>query len=132
LVQVITNFDFFKTNIMHDIQSKADIELFVNTFYDKVLKNELLAPFFQRLNFEKHLPKMVFFWSFVLLDEPGYTTNVTDKHMNMPLKKEHFDIWLNLFNTTLDELFKGDKVELAKQRAAVIGWTIGNKLESKS
>ncbi len=117
---------------MHDIQSKADIELFVNTFYDKVLKNELLAPFFQHLNFENHLPKMVFFWSFVLLDEPGYTTNVTDKHMNMPLKKEHFDVWLNLFNTTLDELFTGDKVELAKQRAAVIGWTIGNKLESRS
>ena len=64
--------------------------------------------------------------------QPGYTTNVTDKHMNMPLKKEHFDVWLNLFNTTLDELFKGDKVEIAKQRAAVIGWTIGNKLESKS
>lgn len=117
---------------MQDIQTKVDIELFVNTFYGKVLKNQLLAPFFQRLDFEKHLPKMVYFWSFVLLDEPGYTSSVTDKHMNMPLKKEHFDVWLALFNATLDELFKGEKVELAKQRAAVIGWTIGNKLESRS
>lgn len=114
---------------MRDIQTKSDIELVVNSFYEKVLKNELLAPFFQRLDFEKHLPKMVFFWSFVLLDEPGYTTNVTDKHINMPLKKEHFDVWLELFNRTLDDLFKGDKVELAKQRAAVIGWTIGNKTD---
>jgi hypothetical protein len=28
----------------------------------------------------------------------------------------------------LDELFIGDKVSLAKQRAAVIGWTIQSKM----
>ena len=71
---------------------------------------------------------MEFFWRFVLLDESGYTTSVTDKHMHMRLKEEHFKRWLLLFYQTLDELFIGEKVELAKQRAAVIGWTIQSKM----
>jgi hemoglobin len=116
--------------MLKDIQTKSDVALLVNTFYDKVLLDKLLAPFFQRINFEAHLPKMIHFWSFALLDEPGYTTNVTDKHLKMPLEKIHFDQWLSLFNETVDVLFNGEKATMAKQRAAVIGWTINSKLSS--
>ncbi|TNE53818.1 MAG: hypothetical protein EP338_09825 [Bacteroidetes bacterium] len=42
---------------MKDIRTKEDISLLVNDFYGKVLKNESLVPFFQKLNFEKHMPK---------------------------------------------------------------------------
>lgn len=112
---------------MNDIHNKQDIELLVDQFYDRVLKDELLAPFFRRLNFSAHLPKMVHFWSFVLLDEPGYTTNVTEKHANMPLNKELFDRWVSLFSETVDSLFVGEKANLAKQRAAIMGWTMASK-----
>ncbi|MFY7991331.1 MAG: group III truncated hemoglobin [Fluviicola sp.] len=112
---------------MTDIQSKADIERMVDQFYDRVLQDELLAPFFSKLDFETHLPKMVHFWSFVLLDEPGYSTNVTEKHANMPLNKELFDRWVALFSATVDELFTGEKAELAKQRAVILGWTMASK-----
>lgn len=115
---------------MKDIENKEDVERMVDVFYKKVMKDELLSPFFKNLNFEKHLPKMVHFWSFVLLDETGYTTNVTDKHLNMPLRKEHFDQWISLFNQTVDELFKGEKTEMAKQRAILIGWTIETKIKN--
>lgn len=113
-----------------DIQSKKDIEKLVNQFYDKVLKDETLFMFFSHLDFERHLPKMVHFWSFVLLDEPGYTTDVTKTHINMRLKKEHFDRWISLFNETVDELYEGDNAEKAKQRAFLIRWTIESKMES--
>ena len=73
------------------------------------------------------MPKMVHFWSFVLLDEPGYTTNVTDKHMHMPLSPVHFERWVSLFHKTVDALFSGEKAEMAKQRASLIAWTIQNK-----
>ena len=96
---------------MADIQTKEDIELLVNSFYTKVLKDVVLAPFFAKMNFDRHLPKMVHFWSFVLLDEPGYTTDVTKVHINMPLQKEHFDQWIQLFNETTDELFSGENAE---------------------
>ena len=68
------------------------------------------------------------FWRFALLSEAGYTTNVTDKHMQMPLQKPHFDRWLFLFNQTIDELFVGELAAQAKQRADVIGWTINAKM----
>jgi hemoglobin len=113
---------------MREIENEADVHELVQTFYQKVMEDELISPFFKRLNFEEHLPKMEIFWRFVLLDEPGYTTSVTDKHMHMRLKEEHFKRWILLFNQTLDELFIGEKVELAKQRAAIIGWTIQSKM----
>lgn len=116
---------------MNDIQSKADIELLVNTFYTKVLDDELLKPFFIHLDFERHLPKMIHFWSFVLLDEAGYTTDVTKVHMHMPLKNEHFDRWILLFNQTVDDLFEGDKANAAKQRAFLVRWTIESKMNAR-
>ena len=74
-----------------DITTKQDVEQLVDTFYGRVLTDESLTPFFKNLDFKVHMPKMVHFWSFVLLDEPGYTTNVTDKHMHMPLSPVHFE-----------------------------------------
>jgi hemoglobin len=110
---------------MKAITDRTDIQLLVDAFYAKVLKDELLAPFFTHLDFARHLPKMVHFWSFVLLDEPGYTTNVTEKHLHRTLNQELFDRWVQLFGDTVDELYEGEKADLAKQRAAVLGWTMG-------
>ncbi len=113
---------------MKQLENAGDIHQLVSLFYEKVLKDELLAPFFSRLDFSAHLPQMEKFWRFALLSEEGYTTNVTEKHLHMPLKKAHFDRWQALFNQTLDELFEGELAKQAKQRAAVIGWTINSKM----
>lgn len=111
----------------HDIESKSDIELLINKFYDKVVKDELIGQFFNHLDFNKHLPKMYHFWSFVLLDEAGYTTDVTKVHQHMKIKPEHFDRWIVLFNETTDALFTGEKAEMAKQRAFLMRWTMESK-----
>jgi hemoglobin len=113
---------------MKQLETAEDIHQLVSGFYDKVLQDEVLAPFFARLDFAAHLPKMEQFWRFALLSEAGYTTNVTEKHMQMPLQKDHFDRWQALFNQTIDELFEGELAQQAKQRAAVIGWTINAKM----
>ena len=112
---------------MKQIEKRDDIQFLVESFYDKVVKDDLLSPFFKYMNFDKHLPKMVDFWEFVLLDKAGYTTDVTARHSHMRLEQEHFDRWLALFNETVDTLFIGDKAELAKQRAFIVGWTIKSK-----
>lgn len=113
---------------MKEIENAQDVHELVSSFYKKVMSDDVIGPFFRGIQLEEHLPKMEFFWRFVLLDESGYTTSVTDKHMHMWLKKEHFDRWLLLFYQTLDELFTGEKVNLAKQRASLIGWTIQSKM----
>ena len=117
---------------MKQLETPSDIHQLVSTFYDKVLQDEQLAPFFQKLDFSAHLPQMEKFWRFALLSEEGYTTNVTEKHLKMPLQKQHFDRWLALFNETIDELFEGELAQQAKQRAAVIGWTINSKMNGNS
>ena len=65
----------------------------------------------------------------VLLDEAGYTTNVFDKHLHLHIKKEYFAIWLEHFEKTVNDLFAGEKAEMAKQRAQTIAYTFENKLE---
>ena len=114
---------------MNDISSEEDVTLLVHAFYRKVLLDEELSPFFSDLNFEIHMPKMIHFWSFALLNEPGYTTNVVEKHLHMPLKEAHFKRWLFLFNETIDEHFSGEISNQAKQRAQLIGWTIKSKIQ---
>lgn len=115
---------------MRDIENKVDIELLINSFYSDLLNFDEMKPVFEGLNFEKHVPQIVHFWSFVLLDEPGYKTNVFEKHIHLPIQLHLFDIWLQTFNTNVDKLFKGEKAELAKQRAAVLTHTFKSKWES--
>lgn len=113
----------------HDIRNKEDIELMIRTFYGALLTNESIKPVFANTDFEAHMPHMIAFWSFVLLDEVGYTTNVFDKHVHLHIKEEHFEIWLNHFEKTINDLFEGEKAELAKQRAQMIAYTFKNKLK---
>ena len=115
---------------MRDIANEEDVELFIRSFYGKALQDELLAPFFKHMNFENHVPKMIHFWAFVLLDKEGYKTDVTQLHMKMPIKKEHFDRWIELFNGTIDSLFEGEKANAAKDRAFVMRWTMESKINS--
>lgn len=116
---------------MNDIRTADDVKMLVDSFYAEVLKDALLSPFFAHLNFDEHLPKMYHFWEFVLLDKPGYTTNVFDKHAHMRLSKEHFDAWVALFQATVDRLFEGEVADQAKLRAATLGWTFAQKMKQK-
>ena len=82
-----------KTDIIHS----ADVELLVKTFYSNLLQIDEIKPVFAGIDVDAHMPHMIAFWEFVLLDKEGYTTNVFDKHVNLPLKQEHFALWLGTF-----------------------------------
>lgn len=112
-----------------DITTKEDIQKVVTTFYDKALHDPLLAPHFEGVNFAKHLPRMMAFWDFVLLDIPGYTTNVFDAHTHLKIGREHFKRWVQIFHETIDDFFEGEKASDAKLRASSLGWTFGDKME---
>jgi hemoglobin len=113
--------------VKQDITTKRDIEQLVKEFYADLLTVPDVQPVFAGTNFEHHVPKIVAFWSMVLLDEEGYKTNVFDKHLHLPIQPRHFDIWLESFTKTVDRLFKGEKAELAKQRATVLTFTFKSK-----
>lgn len=114
---------------MKDIESRADIELLVQQFYNDLLLLEDIKPVFENINFPEHVPHIVHFWAFVLLDEEGYKTNVFEKHVNLPIEPYMFDTWLQVWTNTVARLFTGETAELAKQRATVLAFTFKSKWE---
>ena len=51
------------------------------------------------------------------------------KHLKMKIGKEHFNRWIELFKTTVNDLFVGPNAEKAIQRAHLIRWTIESKID---
>ncbi|HMQ49445.1 MAG TPA: group III truncated hemoglobin [Saprospiraceae bacterium] len=110
-----------------DISNRKDIELLVNTFYDKVRSNPVLGYIFNEVaktDWEAHLPKMYSFWASILLDEHSFSGNPMQKHIALSkltaMTNKEFSEWLYLFVQTVDELFLGEKADDAKLRAGNI------------
>jgi hemoglobin len=104
-----------------DISSIEDVRRLVDTFYRKVRADGSIGPIFIgviRDDWPAHLDKMVKFWQTVLLEEHTYFGSPFVPHARMPLEARHFDVWLGLWNATVDELFEGAKATEAKWRAA--------------
>ncbi|MCE2822045.1 MAG: group III truncated hemoglobin [Bacteroidota bacterium] len=114
-----------------DITLPADIRLLIDTFYEKVKNDEVIGYIFNdvaNVNWEHHLPVMYAFWEFLLLDNAdAYRGNPIQKHLDLhakhALKAAHFDRWLALFQSSVDELFEGPVAENAKFRAFAISET---------
>lgn len=110
-----------------DIENREDIMVLVNSFYQKVKKDTVIGYLFLEvveINWEKHLPVMYDFWENVLFFTGSYNGNPMTPHNQLhkksPLNQDHFAKWLMLFTQTVDELFEGEKANLAKQRAVSI------------
>jgi len=121
---------------VRDIETREDILLLVTEFYKKVRKNETLGFIFDdimKIDWEYHIPILVDFWETILLDTGSYTRNAMAEHfkVNQKIKLEphHFNTWLDLFDTIVDRLFKGDKATMAKKRAHSVASIIQLKLQ---
>ncbi|HRI26337.1 MAG TPA: group III truncated hemoglobin [Ferruginibacter sp.] len=122
-----------------DITSREDIELLVNSFYEKVKRDEVIGYIFSdiaEVNWEKHLPVMYDFFENMLFYTGSYTGNPMElhRHVNrlLPLTREHFRQWEQLFCSTVDELFAGDTAALVKQRALSISAVMKLKILDSS
>ncbi len=112
---------------MIDIRDRTDIELLVHTFYQKAIIDEHIGFIFTEiaeLDLEAHVPIIIDFWESVLFHTGVYRRNTMQIHLHLnqkiPLQKSHFERWLALFHTTVDELFTGAKANLAKERSLSI------------
>jgi hemoglobin len=125
--------------VKKDIVNRADIELLVNRFYERVKADPLIGKFFTELylvDWNHHLPVMYSFWENALFFTGGYTGNPMEIHRRLHqvlhLNQADFMRWNMLFTSTVDELFKGEKAELAKQRALSISQVMQIKILSVS
>lgn len=115
-----------------DIKNIDDIMLLVDTFYDNIRKDDLLAAIFNDKiedRWPQHLEKMYKFWQTVLLGEHTYFGSPFVPHAKLPVDLMHFERWLALFDATVDELFAGEKAERAKWQGQRMAEMFHTKIE---
>lgn len=118
-----------------DIADRTDVEKLVRDFYARAFADPSLGPIFldvAKMDLDAHLPIMCDFWETVLFRAGLYRRNALrvhqDLHARSPLATEHFDRWLSLWTATIDDLFAGEKADLAKIQATRIASSIRRRL----
>jgi hemoglobin len=113
----------------NDIKNREDVFFLVSKFYEKVRKDDILGPFFNKTikDWDAHLDHLTTFWESSLFLKTKYSGNPIEAHAkvdanhNYSITELHFGLWLNLWFQTIDELFEGDYTENAKRRARKMG-----------
>ncbi len=117
---------------MKDIMNKEDVVIFVNAFYDRVKIDKVIGHIFNEKipsnHWPLHLERMYSFWNTVLFGEADYRGNPFSKHSQLPISEEHFDRWLELLNSSLDDHFVGEKTNEVKERAYKMSLMFKSKL----
>ena len=122
---------------LRDIESRADCERLVRTFYGRALKDPIIGFIFvdvAKLDLEAHVPRITSFWETILLGAQSYGGGAfrphADLHAKVRLRAGHFQRWLALWSATVDELFAGDRAELAKAHALRVGRAFHQRLDA--
>ncbi|MCE6997140.1 group III truncated hemoglobin [Saccharothrix sp. S26] len=118
-----------------DLAGRDDAVTVVTEFYRRAFDDALLGPIFRdvaRLDLATHLPVIADFWATVLFRAGTYRRNLLhvhlDLHERVPLTAAHFTRWLALWADTVDELFAGEKADLAKSQAERIARSMVRRL----
>lgn len=113
-----------------DLENREDIDALMRIFYERAMSDPEIGHFFTEvvhLDLDHHLPVIGDFWESVL-----FGTGVYAKHRRNPLQVHgeidgkkplevaHFNRWLAIFVTCVDELFAGRRAEFAKMRGHAI------------
>lgn len=119
-----------------DIKNRKDLLLLVEAFYEKLFNDDRVAYLFSKVaghHLGEHFEILCDFWESVLFFTGQYKRNTMLKHLELHdehrLTPEHFQIWLAYFNQTVDDLFAGEKAQLAKQRAYSIAVIMQMKIK---
>ncbi|MDQ1098108.1 MULTISPECIES: group III truncated hemoglobin [Chryseobacterium] len=121
---------------MKKLETRQDIEHLVNSFYDKVVHDETIGFFFNdvaKVNWDNHLPKMYAFWESVLFGQMTYKGNPMGAHFPInevhAMEKQHFERWLELWISTIEEEFTGENADMAVYKAQNIAKLMAFKME---
>ena len=109
--------------------TKENLGQMVNLFYTKVLKDEIVGPFFieklgDDMKNEKwvpHLELLTNFWASITLGDFAYKGNPFAPHADIQnLSREAFSRWLVLFAQTVDTIYIPQIANQFKERSTII------------
>jgi hemoglobin len=122
---------------VRDITDRADCERLVRAFYARAMEDPLIGWLFvdvAKLDLEAHVPVIASFWETILLGAQTYAGGAfrphAALHMRAPLRAAHFERWLVLWCGTVDELFAGERAELAKAHAVRVARAFHGRLQA--
>ena len=121
---------------LHDIECRADCERLVRAFYGRAFADPIIGWLFvdvAKLDLEEHVPVVASFWETILLGASSYRGGTFGPHAalhaKVGLRPGHFERWLGLWRRTVDELFAGDRAELAKGHAERVAQAFERRLQ---
>ncbi|MFZ0384645.1 MAG: group III truncated hemoglobin [Solirubrobacteraceae bacterium] len=121
----VANIILRPTITRHDIETRDDCERLVRAFYGRALTDPVIGWLFTdvaQLDVEAHVPRIASFWETILLGARTYGGGAFAPHAalnaRVGLRAGHFERWLWLWQETVDELYEGERTELAKAHAA--------------
>jgi hemoglobin len=124
---------------VRDIEDREDCERLVRAFYARALADPMIGWIFvdvAKLDVEAHVPAIASFWETILLGAQSYQGGAFRPHAalnaRVRLRAGHFERWLVLWRTTVDELFAGERAELAKTHAERVAHAFHRRLEAMS
>ena len=116
---------------LHDVTHRDDLTSLLDDFYRRAFADDLLGPVFvdvARMDLAAHLPDITDFWSKALLKEGDYRRNMFEPHRALhekaDLRPEHFERWLELWHSTVDDNHTGERADLAKLQGARIAYSM--------
>jgi hemoglobin len=121
--------------VLPDIESRDDIKVIVDAFYERVRGDELLGFIFDEVaavDWEKHLPKRYDFWETMVFRAGSYTGNPLLPHLRLSGKTEmggaQFGRWKELFYETVDARYAGDRAGHIKRAAADMAQVMDSRI----
>lgn len=122
---------------LSDIDSRSDCERLVRAFYGRALLDPVIGWIFTdvaQLDLEAHVPRIASFWETILLGGHSYSGGAfrphAALHARVRLRAGHFERWLWLWRATVDDLFAGQRAELAKSHAARVAQAFFARLQT--
>lgn len=116
--------------MMRDIQDRADIDRLMLEFYRRAMSDDVIGYIFTdvaKLDLDRHLPIIGDFWETMLFRTGDYGRHGRNPLMvhgelneRAPLNIEHFQRWLEIFRSCVDEMFSGEAADFIKMRAGNI------------
>ncbi len=120
---------------MEDIQTREDLLFLMNTLYNKLLVDIRIKHIFldvAKIDLTTHIPVITDFWEQNILGTGSYKNNVLKVHRDLDeqfhLSPEHFEVWLDHFESTIDSNYSGENAEKMKTRALSIANVMKIKL----